>query len=309
MRKLSVTDEGAVAVAGALPQVGSAVPGVSFGAGRRTWRGLVRNRNALIGMLVVGMLGVMALAAPWLAPYSPTETDLTRALRPPRTPGHLLGTDNLGRDILSRIIWGSRISMTVGIVVQTTAVAAGTSLGLLAGFYGRWADDAVSGLTSVMFALPRLLFAMAIVAALGPGLVNLFIALGIVGWPTICRLVRGQALVITGKDFVEAARALGARDRRIILRHVLPNSLGPIIVLGTVGMGRAILAEASLSFLGLGIQPPAPSWGAMMSRAQPYLWTAPWLLVFPGLAIFMAVLGLNLLGDGLRDILDPRTRR
>jgi ABC-type dipeptide/oligopeptide/nickel transport system permease subunit len=270
---------------------------------------VARHRGIVIGILVVGLLAATAVAAPWLAPRDPVRNDLANALRPPNSPGFPLGTDNLGRDILSRIIWGSRISLTVGIVVQSVAILLGTVLGVLAGFYGRWADDLISGLTNVMFALPRLLFAMAIVAALGPGLVNLFIALGMVGWPALARLVRAQTLSLCGQDFVEGARAIGATDLRIIARYILPNTLSPIIVLGTVGMAQAILAEASLSFLGLGVQPPTPSWGTMMSRGQLYIWHAPWLMLFPGLAIFITVVGLNLLGDGLRDFLDPRLRR
>ncbi|MGH2523810.1 MAG: ABC transporter permease [Anaerolineales bacterium] len=275
---------------------------------RLSWRRVGRNRNVIIGFLVVGLLASVAVSAPWLAPRDPTHNDLANALRPPNSPGFPLGSDNLGRDILSRVIWGSRISLTVGLVVQSFAVVVGTLLGLAAGFYGGWADDVVSGLTNVMFALPRLLFALAIVAALGPSLNNVFIALGIVGWPILCRLVRAQTLSLRGKDFVEAARAVGATDLKIIIRHILPNALSPIIVVATVGMARAILAEASLSFLGLGAQPPMPSWGTMMSRGQAYIWTAPWLMLFPGLAIFIAVIGLNLLGDGLRDALDPRVR-
>jgi len=273
------------------------------------WRRVWRNRNVVIGLLVVGLLAATAISAPWLAPRDPVRNDLTNALRPPRSAGFPLGTDNLGRDILSRVMWGSRISLTVGIIVQTMAVFVGTLLGLLAGFYGGRVDELVSGLTNVMLALPRLLFAMAIVAALGPSLLNLFIALGAVGWPALCRVVRAQALSLCGKDFVEAARAIGATDVRIITRHLLPNALSPIIVLATVGMAQAILAEASLSFLGLGVQPPTASWGSMMSRGQAYIWHAPWLMLFPGLAIFIAVLGLNLLGDGLRDAFDPQLRR
>ncbi len=275
---------------------------------RLALRQMGRNRNVIIGMLIVGLLASVAVSAPWLASRDPTHNDLANALRPPNSPGFPLGSDNLGRDILSRVIWGSRISLTVGLVVQSFAVVVGTLLGLVAGFYGGWADDVVSGLTNVMFALPRLLFALAIVAALGPSLHNVFIALGIVGWPTLCRLVRAQTLSLRGKDFVEAARAVGATDLKIIIRHILPNALSPIIVVGTVGMARAILAEASLSFLGLGAQPPMPSWGTMMSRGQAYIWSAPWLMLFPGIAIFIAVMGLNLLGDGLRDALDPRVR-
>jgi len=272
------------------------------------WRRVWRNRNVVIGLCVVGLLAVTALLAPWLAPKDPIRNDLANTLRPPRLDGYLLGTDNLGRDILSRVIWGSRISLMVGIVVQIMAVVIGTLLGVLAGFYGGRVDDVVSGLTNVMLALPRLLFAMAIVAALGPTFFNLFLALGAVSWPSICRLVRAQTLSLCGKDFVEGARAVGATDGRIIARHILPNALSPIIVMGTVGMASAILAEASLSFLGLGVQPPMASWGSMMSRGQAYIWHAPWLMLFPGLAIFITVIGVNLLGDGLRDTLDPQVR-
>jgi len=262
----------------------------------------------VVGLTVVGVLACTALAAPWLAPRDPARNDLANALRPPHSPGFPLGTDNLGRDILSRLLWGSRISLTVGLVVQSIAIFVGTLLGLLAGFYRGWADEVIAGVTNVMFALPRLLFALAIVAALGPGLYNLFIALGVVGWPSICRVVRAQTLSLCARDFVEGARAVGATNLRIIVRHVLPNALSPVLVMGTVGMAQAILAEASLSFLGLGVQPPMASWGSMMSRGQAYIWHAPWLMLFPGLAIFIAVIGVNLLGDGLRDTLDPQIR-
>lgn len=276
--------------------------------GQLLWRQLRRNRSATIGAVVVGALAAVAVFAPWIAPYDPIRNDLTNTLAPPNTPGHLLGTDYLGRDILSRIIFGSRISLTVGLVVQSVTVLVGTVLGLLAGYYGGWLDDGVSGLTNIMFAFPRFLFALAIMAVLGPSLYNVFIALGVVGWPMICRLVRGETLALKSVDFVEAARASGASDLRIMFRHILPNTLGLIIVATTLGVAGAILAEASLSFLGLGAQPPAPSWGSMLSHGRSYIWSAPWMTFFPGLAIFVAILGLNLLGDGLRDVLDPRIR-
>jgi len=293
----------ALPLAPALPSVATASPG------RLVWRHLRRSRSALIGMVIVGTLVAVAVSAPWVAPRDPIENDLARALLPPGSRGSLLGTDNLGRDMFSRIIWGSRISLTVGLVVQGSAVVIGTVLGLLAGFYGGRADDAVSSLTSIMFAFPRFLFALTIMAVLGTSLYNVFIALGIVGWPTVCRLVRGETLSIRATAFVEAARASGAGDLRIMLRHILPNTLGPIIVVATLGVAGAILAEASLSFLGLGAQPPTPSWGSMLSRGRAYIWSAPWLTFFPGLAISAAILGLNLMGDGLRDALDPRLRQ
>lgn len=299
----SITPVTALPTAPVLPPVASASPG------RLVWRRLRLNRSALIGMVIVGTLVAVAASAPLVAPHDPIQTDLTRALLPPGSPGFLLGTDNLGRDVFSRIIWGSRISLTISLVVQGSTVAIGTFLGLLSGFYGGRADDAVSSLTSIMFAFPRFLFALTIIAVLGTSLYNVFIALGVVGWPTVCRLVRGETLSLRAKDFVEAARASGASDARIMVRHIFPNTLGPIIVVTTLGVGGAILAEASLSFLGLGAQPPTPSWGSMLSRGRVYIWSAPWLTLFPGMAISAAILGLNLLGDGLRDALDPRLRR
>ncbi len=290
----------ALPIALALPRIDAASPR------RLIWRRLRLNRSAFIGMVIVGALVAVAASAPWVAPHNPIQTDLTRALLPPGSSGFLLGTDNLGRDVLSRIIWGSRISLTVGLAVQGSTLIIGTFLGLLSGFYGGRVDDGISSLTSIMFAFPRFLFALTIMAVLGTSLYNVFIALGVVGWPTVCRLVRGETLSLRAKDFVEAARASGAADLRIMMRHILPNTLGPIIVVATLGVAGAILAEASLSFLGLGVQPPTPSWGSMLSRGRAYVWTAPWLTFFPGLAISAAVLGLNLLGDGLRDALDPR---
>jgi len=273
------------------------------------WTRLRRNRGALAGGAIVLALIATALLAPWIAPHDPVGNNLAHALVPPGRNGYLLGTDNLGRDLLSRIIFGSRISLSVGLVVQGAAVVIGTSFGLLAGYYGGVIDDLVSGLTNIMFAFPRFLFALAIMAVLGASLFNVFLALGVVSWPTLCRLVRAETLAIKAKDFVEAARAGGASDRRILWRHILPNCLGPIVVVATLGVAGAILSEASLSFLGLGAQPPAPSWGSMLSRGRAYIWSASWLTIFPGLAIFLAVLGLNLLGDGIRDALDPRITR
>lgn len=273
------------------------------------WARLRRNRGAVMGGVIVFGFISTAILAPWIAPHDPVRNDLANALVPPGTGGYLLGTDNLGRDQLSRIIHGSRISLSVGLVVQGMAVALGTAFGLLAGYYGGVVDDLVSGITNILFAFPRFLFALAIIAVLGPSLFNVFLALGVVSWPTLCRLVRAETLALKAKDFVEAARAAGASHRRIIVRHVLPNCLGPIVVVATLGVAGAILSEASLSFLGLGTQPPAPSWGSMLSRGRSYVWSASWLTVFPGMAIFLTVLGLNLLGDGIRDALDPRLGR
>ena len=273
------------------------------------WARLRRSRGAVVGGGIVCAFILTAILAPWIAPHDPVRNDLANALVPPGTNGYLLGTDNLGRDLLSRIIFGTRISLSVGLVVQGVAVVLGTATGLLAGYYGGPVDDVVSGITNIMFAFPRFLFALAIMAVLGASLFNVFLALGVVSWPTLCRLVRAETLALKAKDFVEAARAGGAGDRRILVRHILPNCLGPIVVVATLGVAGAILSEASLSFLGLGAQPPMPSWGSMLSRGRAYMWSASWLTVFPGLAIFLAVLGLNLLGDGIRDALDPRTSR
>lgn len=273
------------------------------------WRRLRRMPGPLTGMAVFALLVVVAIAAPVLAPYDPVkDANVMDALT---APGHrfLLGADHTGRDVLSRLIYGARISMTVGLAVQGVSLVIGTTLGLLAGYFGGWVDDLISGVTTVLQAFPGLLFAIAVMSVLGPGLYNVFLALGLVGWPTISRLVRGEVLALREREFVQGARALGARDLRIIWKHLLPNCMGPIIVVVTLGIGGAILSEASLSFLGLGTQPPTPSWGAMLSGGRDYIWEAPWLTFYPGIAIFVTILSLNLLGDGLRDALDPRLKQ
>lgn len=272
------------------------------------WRRLRRMPGPMIGLVVLVTLILMAIFAPLIAPYDPIkDANVMDALTEPGTQ-FLLGADHTGRDVLSRLIYGARISLSVGVVVQAVSVLIGTVMGLLAGYYGGWIDDLISGITTVLQAFPGLLFAIAVMAVLGPGLYNVFVALGLVGWPTVARLVRGEALALREREFVEGARALGARDLRILLKHVLPNCLGPIIVVVTLGMAGAILAEASLSFLGLGTQPPTPSWGAMLASGRDYVWEAPWLTLYPGLAIFATILALNLLGDGLRDVLDPKLK-
>lgn len=265
-----------------------------------------------INLWVGGALFVLVIAAgifaPWLAHSDPVMgANLMNAELPP---GHefWFGTDGQGRDIYSRVLYGARISLTVGIVSQLINTVIGVCLGLSAGYWGGWWDDFVNGLTNLMLAIPSLIFALAIMAILSPGLTSLLIALGLTNWSFTCRLSRASTLSLKSQGYIQAAKVLGYGDVRIMLTQILPNILGPIIVIGTLGMGGAVLAEASLSFLGLGISPPFPSWGSMLSDARDQITTAPWISIFPGLAIFVTVLGLNLLGDGLRDILDPQAR-
>jgi ABC-type dipeptide/oligopeptide/nickel transport system permease subunit len=272
------------------------------------WRRFARNRGAVAGAIITLVMASLAVFAPVLSPHDPVNSNLTDALRPPCRE-YPLGTDTLGRDVLTRILYGGRISLTVGLVVQGVSVTLGTLIGLVSGFAGGRVDDVLNGLTNAVYAFPSLLFAIAVLAVLGPGLYNVFVALGLVGWATVARLVRGEVLSLKNREFVEAARAAGAAAGRVLFRHILPNCMGPVVVVGTLGVASAILSEATLSFLGLGAQPPTPSWGSMLSRGREYVWSAPWLTVFPGLAILITILGLNLLGDGLRDILDPRLRQ
>jgi peptide/nickel transport system permease protein len=266
---------------------------------------VVRNRWTMAGLAVVASLGFAALAAPWLAPGDPIRGDLGLALRPP-SPAYPLGTDAQGRDVLSRVLFGARLSLAVGVASQVVALAAGLALGLAAGFYGRWVDAVVMRGADVTLAFPSLLLLIAVAAAVRPSLPVVCVVIGLVGWAGMARLVRGQVLVARGLDYVQAARALGASDSRLVTRHVLPNVLGPVIVAATLGVGGAIMAEAALSFVGLGAQPPTPSWGAMIAEGRDLLRVAPWVSLFPGLAIGVTVLGVNLVGDGLRDALDVR---
>ncbi|MFO7942369.1 MAG: ABC transporter permease [Bacillota bacterium] len=273
-------------------------------------RGIMRfffsSWSAALGFLIVLTLVIVAIFAPQLAPSDPYEAESLRDAYSPPGGDFPLGTDVLGRCILSRIIYGTRISLTVGLVVQGISVILGVGLGVVAGYWEGVVDDIVSNLTNIMFGFPRLLFALAVVTVLGPSLYNTFIALGLAGWPMIARLVRGQTLSVKHKQYVEAARAAGCSDFFIITRHILPQCLSPVLVMATMGVAAAILAEAGLSFLGLGAQPPAPSWGSMIARGRDFIWDSPWMTTYPGAAIFFTVLGFNLLGDGLRDFLDPR---
>jgi peptide/nickel transport system permease protein len=276
----------------------------------KTLRKILKTRtNILVGGIIVGLMTFMAIFAPWLAPYHPIDgANLLYAQEPPSRQ-FFFGTDAQGRDILSRIIYGARVSLSVGLISQGLNSLIGVILGLTAGFIGKWWDDLVMGLTNIMLSIPSLIFALAIVALLGPGLMNVFMALGFTNWSYSCRITRSQVLSTRSLEYVQAARALGSGRIRLMFTQVLPNILGPILVIATLGVAGAILLEASLSFLGLGVQPPTPSWGSMLSQARDQLFTAPWVSLFPGLAIFVTVLGLNLLGDGLRDVLDPHTNR
>jgi peptide/nickel transport system permease protein len=268
-----------------------------------------RQKNLLIGGGVAMAIVCVAIFAPLFAPYDPiNQADLLHSEEPP-SGSFLFGTDSQGRDILSRVIYGARVSLGIGLVTQCLNSLIGILLGLTAGFLGKWWDDLVMGLTNVMLSIPALVLALAIMAVLGPGLFNVFLALGFTNWSYSCRVTRSQVLAARSLDYVTAARALGQGQFSIMLKQILPNIVGPILVIATLGVATAILTEASLSFLGLGAQPPTPSWGGMLSTAREQLFTAPWISIFPGLAIFITVLGLNLLGDGLRDILDPRTTR
>ncbi|HJQ66636.1 MAG TPA: ABC transporter permease [Gemmatimonadales bacterium] len=272
----------------------------------RLWVRLARDRSAIVGLSIVTMLTLAAVAAPWLAPADPLRGSLNESLQAPSA-SFWLGTDVQGRDILTRVLFGARLSLAVGLVSQSVASLLGLVLGLLAGYYGRWVDGALMRLADVTLAFPSLLLLIAIAAAVTPSLPLVFVVIGIVGWAGMARLVRGQVLALRGLDYVQAARALGARDARILARHLLPGVLAPVMVAATLGVGGAIMAEAALSFIGLGAQPPTPSWGAMVADGRDLLRVAPWVSLIPGLAIGLTVLGMNLLGDGLRDALEVRT--
>jgi ABC-type dipeptide/oligopeptide/nickel transport system permease subunit len=265
----------------------------------------LKNRSAVIGAVLVAIFVALAILAPLIAPYDPNKTNFL-AVRKPPSMQYLLGTDEIGRDILSRIIHGAVASLYAGVVSVMISVAIGLPIGLAAGWYGGWLDAAISRATDALLAIPFLILAIALAAALGPSLVNAMIAIGLSRVPIFVRLIRGQVLVVKTEDFIEGARAVGVRNFAILARHVTPNILPPILVQATLTIAAAIIAEASLSFLGLGQQPPAPSWGSMLNAAKNFLEQAPWMSVSPGIAIFLAVLGFNLLGDGLRDALDPK---
>ena len=272
---------------------------------RRSMRRLMRRRGAMLGLAIVLMFVLIAFFASVIAPQDPLQTSWS-AVRKAPSAQYLLGTDEIGRDVLSRVIWGARASLLAGLVSVSIAMALGVPIGLLAGHRGGWVDGVISRFTDAMLAVPFLILAIALAAFLGPSLTNAMIAIGVSATPVFIRLTRGQVLSVKVEDFVEAARAVGNPHWRIALRHILPNILPPLIVQATLAIAAAIIAEASLSFLGLGQQPPAPSWGSMLNTAKNYIDNAPWMAVWPGVSIFLLVLSFNLLGDGLRDALDPK---
>ena len=271
---------------------------------------LLSDNRARFGIAVVLIMALAALAAPLVATQDPLRIDLSNFLQKPSAE-HWLGTDVQGRDIWARLVFGARVSLTVGLISQGIALMLGVTLGLLAGYYGRWVDELVMRLADVTLAFPTLLLLIAMVAAFQPSMLVVFATIGVVGWAGMARLVRGQVLVVRQLEYVQAIRALGAKDMRVILGHVLPNVIAPVVIAATLGVAGAIMAEAALSFLGLGVPPPTPSWGSMIAdgRDLDQLRRAPWTSVFPGVAIGLAVLGFNLLGDALRDALDPKQQR
>ena len=274
---------------------------------REFWGRLKRNRMAMTGLALVLGLFVVSVCAPWLAPYDPNQIDLKQVLMPP-SPAHYLGTDTLGRDVLSRIIYGSQVSLKVGFVAVGLATLIGLFIGALAGYYGGWVDSALMRLVDLMLCFPAFFLILAVIAVLEPSIWNIMAVIGLTGWMGVARLVRAEFLSLREREFVTAARALGAGDTRLILRHMLPNALAPVMVSATLGVAGAILTESALSFLGLGVQPPTPSWGNILTAGKDNIEIAWWLSVFPGLAILVTVMSYNLLGEGIREAIDPRLK-
>jgi peptide/nickel transport system permease protein len=274
---------------------------------REFWTHFKRNRMALTGLTLVLALFVVAIFAHWLAPYDPNQIDLKQVLMPP-SQAHLLGTDTLGRDVLSRIIYGSRISLLVGFVAVGLATLIGLVVGALAGYYGGWVDAALMRLVDLMLCFPTFFLILAVIAVLEPSIWNIMAVIGLTSWMGVARLVRAEFLSLREREFVTAARALGASDVRLAFRHMLPNALAPVMVSATLGVAGAILTESALSFLGLGVQPPTPSWGNILTAGKDNIEIAWWLSVFPGLAILITVMSYNLLGEGIREAIDPRLK-
>lgn len=268
-------------------------------------RFLGRNGMLALGLGIVLLMSLAALGAPWLAPYPPEAEHLDHVLEPPSAQ-FWLGTDRLGRDILSRLLYGGRVSLWVGFVAVGISVSIGTTLGLVSGYFRSWVDETVMRLVDIMLCFPSFFLILAVIAFLEPSLTNIMIVIGLTSWMGVCRLVRAETLSLREREFVAAARLAGTSTPRILLRHILPNALAPVLITATLGIAGAILVESSLSFLGLGVQPPTPSWGNMLMEGKAAIETAPWLSVYPGLAILLTVLGYNLVGESLRDLLDPR---
>jgi peptide/nickel transport system permease protein len=272
------------------------------------WTRFKRNKLALGGAGLVLVLFIVALFAPLLSPYDPGEINVNDILLPPHK-AHLLGTDELGRDLLARMIWASRVSLKVGFVAMGIAVVIAVVLGSVAGYYGGKIDSFIMRLVDIMLCFPTIFLILAVIAVLGPSIIMIMVVIGLTGWPAIARLLRAEFLSLKERDFVAAARTLGASDRRIIFRHILPNALAPVVVAATLGVAGAILTESALSFLGIGVQPPTPSWGNILTSGKVYIDFAWWLSLFPGVAILITVLGYVLLGEGLRDALNPRLEK
>jgi ABC-type dipeptide/oligopeptide/nickel transport system permease subunit len=304
-RELGVHGGGGLSpLAPPLPSAPARRAGALAGARRR----VRRHALALLGATIVAGFMLVGLLAPWISPYDPLQQDVANLLEPP-SPAHPLGRDDLGRDVLSRLIAGARVSLQVGVVSIALAVLVGLSAGLASGYWRGWLDDGLMRVMDALYAFPTLILAIALVGALGPSLVNAMLAISIVAMPRFARLVRGQVLSVREREFVQAARVIGAGDARILVRHVLPSVLGVLAVQAALATAFAIRTESNLSFLGMGVRPPTPSWGSMLRLGYPFLELAPWLALAPGAAITLAVLGFSLLGDGIRDILDPRTSR
>ena len=286
-------------------------------AARSEWltllRRLARRRTALFGLVVVALVFVAAAGAPWWSPWDPIEQDITNRLKPPGSPDpsgrmHVLGTDHLGRDLLARVIFGARPALLVGVAAVAISGIIGMIVGLVSGYFGGHTDDVFMRLADIQLAFPFILLAIAVIGVLGPSLPVIIIVIGVSSWVVYARVVRGAVLSLREREFVQAAQALGSRDGRILVRHILPNAFTPWLVVATLDMARVIVIESALSFLGLGVQPPTPTWGGMLADGRVYISTAWWLATFPGLAILVTVLGINLFGDGLRDTLDPRLK-
>ena len=274
---------------------------------RDAWNRLKKNKMAIASFFLLVIIALIAVFAPLIAPYDPYTQDLSRINEPPSS-DHWFGTDDVGRDLFSRVVYGTRISMLVGVVCEAICVPIGVILGALAGYFGGWVDAVISRIIEIFASFPTILFAIAVMFILGPGIMNIFIAIGVIGWTGLARMIRGQIMQLKEKEFVEAARASGASNMKIIFRHLIPNCLSTIIVVITLDIPGDIMLESTLSFVGLGVQPPDPSWGSMISEGRKFIQQNVWYSFFPGLAIMLVVLAFNTLGDGVRDALDPKLK-